>query len=155
MEFQEESVDLSKEIIDKAINILLNMIPIISISKTVKNLLISKMKEVFKCFLERFKMTFSQLVYILWMMTELNRKLPGINYLQDITAYTILPYLYGSFIISYKYMFDEVISTKSFFYYINPFLEELVANELTVLKVLGFNLYTSQEQFNEYKSKLI
>jgi hypothetical protein len=47
MEFKEESVDLTKEIIDKAMNILLNMIPIISISKTVKNLLISKMKEVF------------------------------------------------------------------------------------------------------------
>jgi hypothetical protein len=131
MEFREESVDLSKEIVDKAINILLNMISIISISKTVKNLLTSKMKEVFKCFLEKFKMTFSQLVYILWMMTELNRKLPSINYLQDITAYTILPYLYASFIISYKYMFDERISIKWFSYYINPFLEQLVANELS------------------------
>jgi hypothetical protein len=155
MEFQEESVEITKEIIDKAINILLDMIPIISISKTVKNLLTSKMKEVFKCFLEKFKITFSQLVYILWMMTELNRKLPSINYLQDITAYTILPYLYASFIISYKYMFDGGISIESFSYYINPFLEQLVGNELTVLKVLGFNLYMRKEQFNEYRSKLI
>jgi hypothetical protein len=38
MEFQEESVDLTKEIIDKVINILLNMIPLISSSKTLKNL---------------------------------------------------------------------------------------------------------------------
>jgi hypothetical protein len=89
------------------------------------------------------------------MMTELNRKLPSINYLQDITAYTILPYLYASFIISYKYMFDEGISIKWFSHYINPFLEQLIANELTVLKVLGFNLYMTEEQFNEYKSKLI
>jgi hypothetical protein len=131
------------------------MIPLISISKTVKNILIGKMKEVFKCFLERFKMTFSQLAYIIWIMTELNRKLPSLNYLQDITAYTILPYLYASFIISFKYLFDEGISIKWFSYYINPFLEQLVANELTVLKVLGFNLYMSEEQFNEYKSKLI
>jgi hypothetical protein len=100
-------------------------------------------------------MTFSQLVYILWMMTELNRKLPSINYLQDVTAYTILPYLYASFIISFKYMFDEVISIKLFSYYINPFLEQLVANELTVFKVLGFNLYMTEKQFNEYRSKLI
>jgi hypothetical protein len=61
MEFQEESVDLTKEIIDKGINILLNMIPIISISKTLKNLLASKMNYAFKCFLKKFKMTFSQL----------------------------------------------------------------------------------------------
>jgi hypothetical protein len=136
MEFQEESVDLTKEIIDKAINILLNMIPIISISKTVKNFLTSKMNEVFKCFLERYKMTFSQLAYIIWIMTELNRKLPSLNYLQDITSYTILPYLYASFIISYKYLFDDGISIKCFSYYINPFLEQLVANELIVFKVL-------------------
>jgi hypothetical protein len=106
-------------------------------------------------FLEKFKMSFSQLVYILWMMTELNRKLPRINYLQDITAYTILSYLYTCFIISYKYMFDEGISVKWFSYYINPFFGQLVANELTVLKVLGFNLYMTEEQFNEYKSKSI
>jgi hypothetical protein len=61
MKFQEESVDLTKEIIDKAINILLNMIPLISTSKTLKNLLISKMNNVFKCFLEKFKITFLQL----------------------------------------------------------------------------------------------
>jgi hypothetical protein len=52
-------------------------------------------------------------------------------------------------------MFDKGISIKWFSYYINPFLEQLVANELTVLKVLGFNLYMREEQFNEYKSKLI
>jgi hypothetical protein len=155
MEFQEESVEITKEMIDKSINILLDMIPIISISKTVKNLLIVKMTDVFKCFLERYKMTFSQLAYIIWMMTELNRKLPSINYLQDITTYTILPYLYASFIISYKYMFDGGISIKCFSYYINQFLQQLLANELTVLKVLGFNLYMTEEQFNEYKSKLI
>jgi hypothetical protein len=154
MEFQEESVDLTKEIIDEAINILLNMVPIISISKTVKNLLIGKMKEVFKCFLERFKMTFSQLTYIIWM-TKLNKRLPSINYLQDITTYAILPYLYASFIISFKNLFDECISIKWFSYYINPYLEPLLVNELTVLKVLGFNLYMSEERFNEYKSKLI
>jgi hypothetical protein len=50
MEFQEESVDLTKEMIDKSINILLHMIPLISISKTMKNLLIGKMNYVFKCF---------------------------------------------------------------------------------------------------------
>jgi hypothetical protein len=155
IQFQEVCVDLTKEIIDKDMNILLNMIPIISISKTVKNLLTSKMKEVFKCFLEKFKMTFSQLEYIIWMMTELNKKLPSINYLQDITTYTILPYLYANFIISFKYMFDKDISIKWFSHYINPFLEQLVANELTVLKVLGFNLYMSEECFNVYKSKLI
>jgi hypothetical protein len=113
------------------------------------------MNYVFKCFLEKFKMTFSQLAYIIWMMTELNRKLPCIDYLQDITAYTILPYLYASFIISYKYMFDESILIKCFSYYINPFLQQLVASELTVLKVLGFNLYMTEECFNEYKNKLI
>jgi hypothetical protein len=86
-------------------------------------------------------MTFSQLAYMLWMMSELNRKLPNISYLQDITAYTILPYLYVTFIISYKYLFDEIISIKLFSYYINQFLEQFVGNELTVLKVLGFNLY--------------
>jgi hypothetical protein len=155
MEVQEESVDLTKEISEKVINILLNMIPIISISKTVKNLLTSKMNDLFMYFLEKFKMTFSQLIYILWMMIELNKRLPGIYYLQDITAYTILPYLYASFIISFKYMFDEGISIKSFSYYINQFLEQLVTNELTVFKVLGFNLYMTEEQFNEYKSKLI
>jgi hypothetical protein len=50
MEFQEEFVDLTKEIIDKRINILLNMVPLISISKTVKNLLTSKMNNAFKYF---------------------------------------------------------------------------------------------------------
>jgi hypothetical protein len=114
MEFQEESADLTKEIIDKAINILLNMIPIISISKTVKNLLIVKMNDVFKYFLEKFKMSFSQLVYILRMMIELNKRLPSIYYLQDFTTYTILHYLYASFIVSFKYLFDENISVKRF-----------------------------------------
>jgi hypothetical protein len=93
MEFQEESVDITKEMINKTINILLDMIPIISISKVVKNLLISKMNYVFNCFLKKFKMTFSQLAYIIWMMTELNKKLVDIDYLEDFTAYTILPYL--------------------------------------------------------------
>jgi hypothetical protein len=99
MEFQEESVEIKKEIIYKTINILLDMIPLISFSKTLKNLLRNKMNDVFKCFLEKFKITISQLVYIIWMMTELNRKLSNINYLQDITAYTILPYLYASFLV--------------------------------------------------------
>jgi hypothetical protein len=53
MEFQEKSVEISKEIIGNAINILLNMIPLISINKTLKTLLTSKMKEVFKCFLKK------------------------------------------------------------------------------------------------------
>jgi hypothetical protein len=48
------------------------------------------------------------------MMSELNGKLPSIYYLQDFTAYTILPYLYASFIISLKYLFDESISLKRF-----------------------------------------
>jgi hypothetical protein len=113
------------------------------------------MNNLFKCFLERFKITLSQLAYIIWIMAELNRKLTSINYLQDITAYTILPYLYASFIISYKYIFDEDISIKLFSYYINQFLDQLVTNELTVLKVLGFNLYITEERFNEFKSKLI
>jgi hypothetical protein len=42
MEFQEESVEITKETIDKTINILLDMIPLISISKTLKNLLKNK-----------------------------------------------------------------------------------------------------------------
>jgi hypothetical protein len=42
MEFQKECVDLTKVIIDKAINILLNMVPLISISKAFKNLLTKK-----------------------------------------------------------------------------------------------------------------
>jgi hypothetical protein len=74
MEFQEESVELTKEMIDKTINILLEMIPLIEMNKTVKNLLIVKMNYVFNCFLKKFKMTFSQLAYIIWMMTELNKK---------------------------------------------------------------------------------
>jgi hypothetical protein len=51
------------------------------------------MNDLFNCFLEKLKMTFLQLTYILWMMTELNRKLPSINYLQDITViyYFTLP----------------------------------------------------------------
>jgi hypothetical protein len=155
MEFQEESVDLTKEIIDKVINILFNIIPLISTSKTLKNLLTSKINNVFKCFLEKFKMTFSQLTYILWIMIELNKILPSIYYLQDITSYTILSYLYESFIISFKYLFDENISIKLFSYYINPHLGQLFTNELTVLKILGFNLYMTEEQFNEYKNKLI
>jgi hypothetical protein len=44
MEFQEESVDLTKKIIDKAINILLNIIPLIHTNKTVKNLLTNKIQ---------------------------------------------------------------------------------------------------------------
>jgi hypothetical protein len=92
---------------------------------------------------------------MLWMMTELNKKLLSINYLQDITAYTILPFLYASFIISFKYVFDENISLKLFSYFINPHLGQLFLNELTVLKVLGFNFYMTEEQFNEYKIKLI
>jgi hypothetical protein len=144
MEFQEESVELTKEIIDKAINILLNMIPIISTSKTLKNILTSKIKEVLRCFLEKFKMTFSQHTYILWMMTELNKRLPCINYLQEITVYTILPYLYASFIISFKYLFDESISIKLFSYYINPHLEQLLANKLLWLRFL-FLICTCQK----------
>jgi hypothetical protein len=50
MEFKEKSAEITKEIIDKDINILLNMIPLIFISKTLKNLLASKMNNVFKCF---------------------------------------------------------------------------------------------------------
>jgi hypothetical protein len=37
VEFQEESVEITKEIIDKTINILLDIIPLISTSKTVIN----------------------------------------------------------------------------------------------------------------------
>jgi hypothetical protein len=55
MEFREESVDLTKEIIDKAINILLNTIPLSYISITLKNLLINKMNEVLKCFKKNLK----------------------------------------------------------------------------------------------------
>jgi hypothetical protein len=51
------------------------------------------MNNVFKCFLEKFEITFSQLAYMFWKMTELNKGLPNIYYLQDIIAYTILPYL--------------------------------------------------------------
>jgi hypothetical protein len=87
MEFQEESVEITKEMIDKTINILLDMIPFISISKTVKSLLIGKMNYVFKCSLEKFKITFLQLAYIIWMITELNRKLPSIDY------HKILPHI--------------------------------------------------------------
>jgi hypothetical protein len=155
MEFQEESVEITKEIIDKSINILLEMIPLISISKTLKNLLIGKMNHVFKCFLEKFKIRFSQLTYILWMMGELNKRLPSKYCLEDFTVYIILPYLYASFIISFKYLFDERISLKWFSHNINPHLEQLLANELTVLKVLGFNLHMTEERFNEWKSKLI
>jgi hypothetical protein len=89
------------------------------------------------------------------MMTELNTKLPSINYRQGFAVYTILPYLCASFIISFKYLFDESISIKLFSYYINPHLEQLLANELTVLNILGFNLYMREEQFNEYKRNLI
>jgi hypothetical protein len=129
-------VDITKEIIEKAIKILLNMIPLIWTSITLKNLLKNKINEVFKYFLKKFKMTFSQLTYIIWMMTELNKILPNISYLQDITEYIILPYLYVSFIISFNYLFDENISIKSFSYYINPYLRLLVANKQTVLNVV-------------------
>jgi hypothetical protein len=87
------------------------------------------------------------------MISKLNEILPNIFFLKDITAYSILPYLYACFIKSFKYMFDHRISIKWFSYYINPFLEQLVENELMVLKVLGFNLYMTEEQFNENKSK--
>jgi hypothetical protein len=138
-------VDKTKEIIDKAINILLNIVSLISISKILKILLTSKMNNVFKCFLEKFKMTFSQLTHILWMMTELNKKLPSMYYLQDFTEYTILLYLYANFIISFKYLFDKKILLRSFSYYINPYFGQLLANELTVLKVVGFRLYMTEE----------
>jgi hypothetical protein len=100
-------------------------------------------------------MTFSQLIYIIWMMTELNKRLPSKYYLEDFTAYTTSPYLYESFIISFKYLFDEKISLKLFSYFINPHLGQFLANELTVLKVLGFNLHMIEERFNEHKSKSI
>jgi hypothetical protein len=99
------------------------MIALIHISKILKNLLTRKINYFFNCFSEKFKMTYSLLIYIFWMMTELNRKLPTIYYLQDITVCTILPYLDESFIISLKYLFDEGISIKLFSYYINQFLE--------------------------------
>jgi hypothetical protein len=56
------------------------MIPLISTSKTVKNLLTSKMNNVFKYFLEKFKMTFSQLTYILWITTEFTWYILSIRY---------------------------------------------------------------------------
>jgi hypothetical protein len=52
-------------------------------------------------------------------------------------------------------MFEEKISFKSFSYYISPHLGQLLAIELTVLKVLEFNLLLTEEGFNEYKNKLI
>jgi hypothetical protein len=73
------------------------MIPLIYTGKTMKNLLMNKMNELFKCFLEKFKKAFSQLTYILWMI-ELNKRLPSINYLEYITVYKILHYLHASFI---------------------------------------------------------
>jgi hypothetical protein len=73
MEFQEESVEITKEIIDKTIDILLEIIPLIYTSKILKNFLTKKMSDVSKCFLEKFKMLFSQLTHTLWMMTELNK----------------------------------------------------------------------------------
>jgi hypothetical protein len=54
MKFKEESVEITKEIIDKTINIQLDMVPLISTSKTVKNLLINKIIDVFNSFLEKF-----------------------------------------------------------------------------------------------------
>jgi hypothetical protein len=41
MDFQEESVEIIKEIIDKSINILLDMIPLIRNSKILKNILLN------------------------------------------------------------------------------------------------------------------
>jgi hypothetical protein len=67
----------------------------------------------------------------------------------------MLPYLYTSFIISFKYLFDEKIILKLFLYYFNPYLEQILVNELSVLKVLGFNLYAAEEKFNKCKGKLI
>jgi hypothetical protein len=52
-------------------------------------------------------------------------------------------------------MFEEGISLKLFYYYINPYLGQLLANELTMLKVHGFNLHLTEDRFNEHKSKWI
>jgi hypothetical protein len=152
MEFEEECAERTKKIIDKTINVLLEMIPLIYTSETLKNVLMNKTNEVFNYFLEKFEMTFSQLGCILWMMSKLNEELLSIFFLQDIITFTILSYLFASFIISFKYMFHHSVSIKLFSYFINPHLGQLLANEQTILKVFGYNLYITEEQFNEYKS---
>jgi hypothetical protein len=50
MEFQEESVDLTKEIIDKAINILQDIIPLIHTSKLLKKSFNEKNERSFQLF---------------------------------------------------------------------------------------------------------
>jgi hypothetical protein len=67
---------------------------------------------------------------------KIKQKLPNKYYQQDFTAYSILPYLYVSFIIFFKYIYDEKILLKMFSNYINPHLGQLLANEPTVLKAV-------------------
>jgi hypothetical protein len=65
------------------------------------------MREVFACFNEKFNMSFSQMVCMLWMMSRIKDALRFQHELQNMSPFTVLAYIYSCFIISFKFLFDE------------------------------------------------
>jgi hypothetical protein len=113
------------------------------------------MHQAFTCFNEKFNMSFSQMVCMLWMMSRIKDALRFQRELQNISLFTVLAYLYSCFIISFKFLFDEGFSIKTFSTLINPDVKKLVENERTVLLLLSYDLYPSDLEFALYKSLLI
>jgi hypothetical protein len=90
-----------------------------------------------------------------WMMIWIKDALQYPRDLHDISPFTILAYLYSRFINSFKILFDEPFSIKSFSNLINPNVAKLEENERLVLYLLKYDLHTSELKFALYKNLLI
>jgi hypothetical protein len=99
------------------------------------------MDEVFACFQVKLNMSFWQIVSILWMIVWVNEILQYRPDLRGISPFTVLAYLYSCFIISFKFLFDESFSIKSFSNLINPNVTMLTENEKLVLYLLKYDIH--------------
>jgi hypothetical protein len=119
MDFVIETEKITTNTIEKFINILLNMIPIVRANKCLLQIFLSKMHEVFECFQVKLNMSFSQMVFMLWMMVCIKESLQYRLDLCRMSPFTVLAYLYSCFIISFRFLFDEPFSIKNFSNLIN------------------------------------
>jgi hypothetical protein len=155
MDFAVETEKITTNTIDKFIDILLSMISPVRANKCLLQILLTKMHEVFVYFNEKFKISFPQIVYMLWMIMGVNKTLQYRPELSGMSPFTILSYLHSSFINSFKFLFDVPFSFKSFSNLINPNVMKLVKNERLVLYLLKYDLHPSELEFALYKNLLI
>jgi hypothetical protein len=155
MDFKVETEKITTNTIDKFIDFLLGMLSPVKMNNYLLQILLGKMRYAFTCFNEKFNMSFSQIVCMLWMLSRIKDALRFQRELQNISPFTVLAYLYCCFIIFFKFLFDEDFSIKGFSNIINPEVKKLIENERIVLLLLKYDLYPSELEFALHKGLLI